>query len=289
MLAGVWFVSLRVLKKSEKEDGLTVKKIGLVVLSLLLITLLVGCGTGKATGTGKNVVPAVPVELTISAAASLQNSLTEIQKVYTQKYPGIKLTFNFGASGPLQQQIEQGAPADLFISAGKSQMDALEKKNLLVDKTRVNLLRNELVLITGTDNKSITSIQDLTKPGVGKISIGTPGSVPAGKYAQESLQSLKLWNTLQPKLVLAKDVTQVLTYVEMGSVDAGFVYRSDAQGSNQAKVVAAIPDSTHKPIVYPAAVIAASQHKQAAEDFLKYLESPQGQQIFTKYGFRTIK
>lgn len=260
------------------------------VLSLLLTVSLIGCGTtGNSPNSSKSVSPAAPTDLIVSAAASLQNSLTEIQKDYTHQNPGIKLTFNFGASGPLQQQIEQGAPADLFISAGQPQMDALEQKNLLVKDTRVNLLGNVLVLITGKNNTSVTSIQDLTKPGVAKISIGTPKTVPAGEYAQQSLTSLKLWDTLQPKLVMAGDVTQVLNYVESGNADAGFVYQSDAQSSNQVKVVADVPDSSHQPIVYPAAVIAASKHQQAATAFLKYLESSQGQQIFAKYGFKTMK
>ncbi|WP_240983266.1 molybdate ABC transporter substrate-binding protein [Acididesulfobacillus acetoxydans] len=260
-----------------------------VLLSVVL--LLAGCSAGGGTNSGKGGSQPGSRALIISAAASLQNSLTEIQKVYVKTHPDVRLTFNFGASGPLEQQIEQGAPADLFISAGKAQMDALVKKNLVVKQTKVNLLSNVLVLITGKDNKNVTSVQDLTKPGVRKIGIGTPQSVPAGKYAEESLKSLKLWNTLQQeqKLVLAKDVTQVLTYVEMGSVDAGFVYQSDAQSSSQVKVAAVVPDSAHRPIVYPAAVVAGSKDKRDAEDFLKFLESPQGQQIFAKYGFKTMK
>lgn len=261
------------------------KSIWLVFLSLLLTISLVGCGTGNSA---QSSAQAAPTELTVSAAASLQNSLTEIQKVYTEKNPGVKLTFNFGASGPLQQQIEQGAPADVFISAGKKQMDALEKKNLIVKDSRVDLLGNVLVLIAGKDNTSITSVQDLVKPGVGKIAVGTPKTVPAGQYAQESMTSLKLWDTLQPKLVMASDVTQVLSYVETGNADAGFVYKSDAQGSSKVKVVATVPENAHKPIVYPAAVIAASKNQQAAINFLKYLESPEGQQIFAKYGFKTM-
>lgn len=258
----------------------------LVVLSFLLMLSAVGCGTVNSS---QNSTQPSTTELTVSAAASLQNALTEVQKVYTQKNPGIKLTFNFGASGPLQQQIEQGAPADLFISAGKKQMDALEQKNLIVKGSRANLLGNDLVLITGKDNTGISSIQDLSKANIGKIGIGTPESVPAGKYAQESLKNLKMWDSLQSKLVMAKDVTQVLNYVETGSADAGFVYQSDAQSSTSVKVVATVPDGSHKPIVYPAAVIAGSKNQQAAEDFLKFLESKDGQKIFAKYGFKTMK
>jgi molybdate transport system substrate-binding protein len=164
----------------------------------------------------------------------------------------------------------------------------LEQKKLLVSDSRVNLLGNDLVLITGKDNSLVTSLDDLNKSSVNQVSIGTPKSVPAGQYAQEALTNLKLWDSLQPKLVLAKDVTSVLNYVETGNADAGFVYQSDAQGSTQVKVVATIPSSTYKPIVYPAAIIAATKNKQATQDFLKYLLSSDAQRIFAKYGFKSL-
>jgi molybdate transport system substrate-binding protein len=167
-------------------------------------------------------------------------------------------------------------------------MDALEQKNLIVKESKVDLLGNDLVLITGNDNSKVTSLEDLTKSSVGQISIGTPESVPAGKYAQEALTNLKLWDLIKPKFVLAKDVTQVLNYVETGNVDAGIVYRSDAQGSTKVKVVTVMPASSYKPVAYPAAVIAATKNKQAAEDFLKYLQSSDAQQVFVKYGFKTL-
>lgn len=262
--------------------------LGLFVISLLFVLTLVGCNAGNSTQPPQNSAQVKPTEIMISAAASLQNALTELQKDYTQKTPGIKLTYVFGASGTLQQQIEQGAPVDLFISAGKAQMDALEQKNLIIKESKVNLLGNDLVLVTGKDTSKVTSLEDLSKSSVGKISIGTPESVPAGKYAQESLTNLKLWDLLQPKFVLAKDVTQVLNYVETGNVDAGIVYQSDAQGSSKVKVVTVMPANSYKPVAYPAAVIAATKNKQAAEDFLKYLQSSDAQQVFVKYGFKTL-
>lgn len=260
----------------------------LLMFSFFLILSLVGCSAGNTTQSSTNATQAKPTEIMVSAAASLQNSLTELQKDYAKKKPEVKLTISFASSGTLQQQIEQGAPADLFLSAGKSQMDALEQKNLLVKDSRIDLLGNDLVLITGKDNSKVTSLEDLTKAGVDKISIGTPESVPAGKYAKESLTNLKLWNALQPKFVLARDVTQVLNYVETGNVDAGLVYQSDARGSTKVKVVTVVPASSHKPIVYPAAVISATKNKQAAEDFLKYLQNSEAQQVFVKYGFKTL-
>ena len=260
----------------------------LVLFSFLLILTLAGCSTGKATQPSTNVSQAKPTEVMISAAASLQNSLTELQKDYAQKNPDIKLNFSFGASGMLQQQIEQGAPVDLFISAAKAQMDTLEKENLIVKDSRIDLLGNDLVLITGKDNSKVASLEDLSKSTVSQISIGTPKSVPAGQYAQEALTNLKLWDSLQPKLVMAKDVTTVLNYVETGNADAGFVYRSDAQGSTKVKVVTVVPASSYKSVVYPAAIIAATKNKQITEDFLKYLQSSEAQQVFAKYGFKTL-
>ena len=254
------------------------------LIGMLTLLPLVGCGSasnqGTATGTGQ------VHEIMIPAAASLQAALTELAKDYQGKHPDVKLTFTYGASGVLQQQIEQGAPADLFISAGKAQMDALETKNLLDKTTRVNLLSNELVLITGKDNQAISNVADLKKPEVKKISLGIPDSVPAGKYTQESLKSLQLWDTLQAKFVYAKDVSQVLNYVETGNAEAGFVYRSDAMLSNNVKVAYPVPDGTHKPIVYPAAVLAHSQNKEIAADFLQYLRSSEGKQVFSRYGFK---
>ena len=260
----------------------------LFLFSVLLILSLIGCSTGNATQPSTNVTKVEPTEIMVSAAASMKDSLTELQKAYAQKTPGVKLTFVFGGSGTLQQQIEQGAPADLFISAGKAQMDALEQKNLLIKESKFDLVGNELVLVTGKDNNKVTSLEDLTKASVAQVSIGTPESVPAGKYAQEALTNLKLWDLIKPKFVLAKDVTQVLTYVETGNVDAGLVYQSDAQGSTKVKVVTVVPASSHKPIVYPTAIISATKNKQASEDFLKYLQSSEAQQVFVKYGFKTL-
>lgn len=258
------------------------------LLMLSLSLTLLGCGTGNMTEPSKSKAQVQPQEIIVSAAASLKDSLTELEKTYTQKNPGVKLLFNFDASGTLQQQIEQGAPADLFISAGKSQFDALNQKNLLVKDSEISLLGNDLVLVVSKDNSDVKSLQDLTQQSVQKISIGTPESVPAGKYAQESLINLKLWDILQPKFVPAKDVTQVLNYVETGNVEAGLVYKSDALDSTKVKVVMTVPADSHKAIVYPAGVVAASKNQQVAGDFLKYLQSDEAQQVFVKYGFSSL-
>lgn len=254
----------------------------LMFLSFLMMPgLLAGCARGKQE-------PGIPAEITVSAAASLKDALTAIQGLYESKKPGSKLVLNFGSSGTLQQQIEHGAPVDLFISAGKSQMDALAAERLLVQGSRVNILGNELVLIVGKDNNSIKSFTDLNKPEVKYIGIGQPDSVPAGKYAKETLTALNLWDGLQSKLVEAKDVRQVLTYVENGDAEAGLVYKSDTMVSDRVKIAAVAPANLHKPIVYPAAVIKASKNAASAQELLKFLKSKEAQQVFLKYGFAEL-
>jgi molybdate transport system substrate-binding protein len=268
------------------------RKKSLLLSIVIFCLLLAGCSNaGNAQAPApqdtKASAPVAQKELIVSAAASLKNPMTEIKKVYEEKNPGIKLTFNFGSSGSLQTQIEQGAPADIFLSAGASQMDALEKKNLLTSGTRTDFVANDLVLVVGLNNTTIKSFQDLTKAD--KISIGTPESVPAGKYAQEALTKMKLWDSLKPKMVLGKDVTAVLTYVESENVQAGIVYGSDAHESQKVKVVAAAPADSHSPIIYPGAVIASSKNQDEAKAFLQYIASPDAQAILVKYGFKANK
>lgn len=256
------------------------KKHSLYLIILLSITLLMaGCGSPAASDT-----PSPTIELNISAAASLTDAIQEIGSLYNGQHPDVQLTFNLASSGTLQKQIEEGAPADLFISAGKKQMDALQEQGLIVNSSRQDLLGNELVLIAPEDSL-LQDFAGLTDPAVGKIGIGTPETVPAGKYAQEALTSMGLWDALQPSLVQAKDVREVLTYVETGNAGAGLVYRSDTYQAEKIKIVATAPNSSHKPIVYPLAVVKSSSKQEAAADFAKFLTTQEAADIFSKYGF----
>ena len=249
-------------------------------IMLFIITVIAGCGS---SGT-KTESKAEPVKLTISAAASLQDAAVELKDIYQKQQPGVEITYNFEASGPLQKQIEEGAPVDLFISAGKKQMDALTDKRLIIDTSRVNLLSNELVLIAGQDSR-LTGFDGLTGADIKKIGIGTPETVPAGSYAKEALTTLKLWDKIQTKLVQAKDVRQVLTYVETGNVDAGLVYKSDAMAGKNIKTIAAAPADAHKPIVYPMAIIKSTKHQKETEAFAYFLQSSEAAGVYEKYGF----
>jgi molybdate transport system substrate-binding protein len=196
---------------------------------------------------------------------------------------------NYGASGTLQLQIEQGAPVDVYLSAAPKQMDSLESKGLLLKGTRKDLLRNEIVLIVPKDSTlGIATFQDLLKPDVKKVALGEPVAVPAGKYAQDVLTHLGIYDQVNAKAVLAKDVRQVLTYVESGDVDAGIVYTTDALSSNKVKIVAQAPAGSHSPVIYPVAVIKTSKNAAAAKAFEDFLSGSQASAIFQKYGFSLV-
>jgi len=259
-------------------------KIFWIILGLMVFTavLVIGCGKEKP-----NALPQ-PVNLTISTAASLQDASAELKTIFEKQNQNVTITYNLAASGTLQKQIEEGAPADIFISAGKAQMDALSQKGLIIEESRKDLLGNELVLIAGKNSK-LAKFEELTSASVNKISIGTPETVPAGKYAKETLTTLKIWDQLQPKMVLAKDVRQVLTYVETGNVDAGLVYRTDAVTSSNVKIITAAPAGSSAPIVYPMALIKSTKHQQEAEVFAAFLTSDDAVKVFEKHGFKVIK
>ena len=263
-------------------------KISRVLMCVLAsaIVLLAGCGGDKQP----TPAAAPPVELTVLAAASMKDAMGEIQKLYTAEKPNVTLIYSFASSGALQKQIEQGAPADLFISAAAKQMDELEGKNLIKKETRKNLLENSLVLIVPKDSSlSLSKYEDLSQAAVKKVSIGETETVPAGQYAKEVLTKLAIWDAVKAKAVMAKDVRTVLTYVETGNVDAGIVYGTDAAISDKIKITAAAPAGSHKPIVYPVAVLSGAKQPQAAGEFLAFLNGPGAKAVFEKYGFTVSK
>ena len=263
------------------------KLTGNLLLGVLAISLFVaGCGGATQQPAPKATEAPKPVELNISAAASMKDALAEIQANYQKKAPQVKLIVNLGASGSLQKQIEQGAPADIFISAAPKQMNELETKNLVNKATRKNLLENKLVLIVPKDSTlKISKLEDLQNDAVKQISIGETKVVPAGQYAEQALKKLGVWEKVQGKIVFAKDVRTVLTYVDTGNVDAGLVYKTDAASSKKVKILATAPDGSHAPIIYPAAVLTGAKNQKAAEEFLAYLAGPEGKTVFEKYGF----
>lgn len=228
------------------------------------------------------------IELNISAAASLKEAMADLEAAYTSKNPEVSFVINYGSSGSLQQQIEQGAPCDLFISAGEKQMTALEEEGLLLDGTNKDLVKNSLVLVTSNDSE-ISSIDSLNSDAVSKIALGEPSSVPAGKYADETLTSLAIKDSLNNKLVFAKDVKEVLAWTAFGNADAGFVYLSDALSSDGVKIVETISEEYHSPITYPVAIIKDSDDIDAAKAFEDFLFTDEAQEIFEKYGYKSVE
>ncbi|MBS4026646.1 MAG: molybdate ABC transporter substrate-binding protein [Clostridia bacterium] len=260
------------------------RKLIFLVLTLAIITGLLIAGCTKPGNQAAQIKPTTT--LTLSVAASLTDAITEIKELYKKENPTVEIQLNFGSSGALQQQIEQGAPADIFISAASQQMNNLQEKGLLVDETRKDLLVNKIVLITPIGS-AIKNFEDLLNPNVKIIALGETETVPAGRYAKGVLESLALWDKLQPKFTFAKDVREVLAFVETGNADAGIVYQTDAQISNKVQIAAVAPEGSHAPIVYPLAVIKDSKNKEAANQFIQFITSAVGKTVFEKYGFTT--
>ena len=233
-------------------------------LALTLASFVTAC-------TSSNPNPKAPskVTLTISVAASLQDVMKAVKNIYQLENPNLEIIYNFGSSGSLQQQIEQGAPTDVFISAAPKQMNVLEKRGLLLTQTRQNLL----------------TFETLSTADLEKIALGDPDSVPAGQYGKQVFNSLKAYDKLTPKLVYGKSVRQVLFYVETGNVDAGIVYATDATISSKVKVTDTAPEDSHSPIIYPIAVIKESKKTEESQKFIDFLLSEKGQSVFADYGF----
>jgi len=257
--------------------GDNMKKLFASLLCCIIPLFLIGCNDDEDTDV---------VHLTVSAAISLTEALEDIQKVYEQDH-AVELTFNLGGSGTLSQQIQQGAPVDVFISANQEWMNTLENEDLINQQTRTNITGNKLVLITGI-NATIDyqSFADISSADVEKIAIGNPESVPAGEYAETALKHLHLWDKLEDKLVFAKNVRQVLTYVETENTDIGIVYESDAVGSPDIKILATAEKDAHEPIIYPAAMITDTKNEQEAAAFIRFLETDEAQEIFAEHGLK---
>lgn len=249
-------------------------------LTLALVLLLTACSPGAGQR------DSAPAEIIISAAASLTDALTELQKAYEAEHRNIKLKYNFGSSGALAHQIEQGAPADLFIAAGAGPMDGLVAKGLVEQSAVKTLATNSLVLIRGKAAAAVVNTwTDLAGGQVKRIAIGNPAHVPAGQYGKTVLEKLNLWAAVEPRLVLGEDVRQVLNFVASGEVEAGIVYRTDAAASQQVVVLAEAPAGSHPPVEYPMAVLKDSRHGAQAKAFADYLTSEKGRQVLAKFGF----
>jgi molybdate transport system substrate-binding protein len=228
--------------------------------------------------------------LTVFAAASMKNALDEIDAAYTAK-SGVKITVSYAASSALAKQIEQGAPADVFISADTDWMDYAASKKTINESSRVNLLGNSIVLIaprdTKVDNVSIGPGFDLAKlSGDGRIATGDVKSVPVGKYAKAALEKLGSWQAAESKFAMADSVRAALTLVARGEAALGIVYSTDAKVEPGVKIVGTFPADSHPAILYP--VAATTTAKPEASDYLAFLRSTAAKTIIEKYGFKFL-
>ena len=222
-------------------------------------------------------------EIGLSAAASLKEVVIELSDAYRKRHPEARIINNFGGSGALARQIEQGAPADIFIPANREWMDYLRDRRLVEPGTVGTFAHNALVF-AGTSRVPVTGMKDLAK--LHRIAIGSPASVPAGGYAMQSLKASGIWKELAGKLVMARDVREAMKYAELGEVDGAFVYRTDALlMGKRARILFTVPEGLHGRITCPMALTAAGARKREARDFFRFLQSGEARKVLEKYGF----
>lgn len=231
-------------------------------------------------------LPAVGGELTVSAAASLTEAFQAIGKAYEAGHPGTRIVLNFGASGLLLQQIDSGAPVDVFATADMDTMDQAEARQLIVGSSRASFARNQLVLIAPTGAKpQVNALADLARPAIGRVAISNPDTVPVGRYTRAALVAQGLWAAVEPKMISTQNVRQSLDYVVRGEVDAGFVYATDAR-LETGKVHLVGPVTTEQPVIYPIAVVRTSKEAGPAMEFIAFVRSAPAQQILQSLGFQ---
>lgn len=228
-------------------------------------------------------------ELHVFAAASLTDALQEIAAAY-EKAGGDRIALNLGASSTLARQIQEGAPADLFLSADEEKMDGLEKRGLVLAGTRRSVLSNTLVIVVPMDGGlPIASPQDLASPRVRAIALAEPQTVPAGIYAKEYLRKLKLWSKVIDRVIPTENVRAALAAVESGNVDAAIVYKTDAGISKKVRIAYEVPRAEGPKISYPFAVLKESENPEAAHRFLAYLGSKPALDVFREFGFLILE
>lgn len=275
------------------------RKVFACVTMCSMVLSLVGCGTSQATETKENA-EAAEVTLNVFAAASMTETLTEIQEMYKEVAPNVTLVFNFDSSGTLKTQIQEGADCDVFISAAQKQMNQLDKDadpevnteglDYVLEGTRINLLENKVVLAVPDGNpKGIESFADL---GTDKLSLLALGNedVPVGQYSEEILTNLGMLDQLEQenKITYGSNVKEVTTQVSEAAADAGIIYATDAYSAGLS-VVAQADDTMCKQVIYPAAVLNISENQDAAEAFLDYLKTDDCMKVFEEVGFTAVK
>lgn len=246
------------------------KKVIIYIVIAMIGIIVIGCKKDEKT------------KVHLSVASSLKDPLLKIEEIYEKNNSNVDLVLNFGSSGSLKQQIVQGAPCEIFISASKKYMDELKDKNYLLDNKYKELVRNKLVLVSST--KDIHSIEDLKGDDYKRIGIGEVKTVPVGQYAEEVIVSTGIKPYVEDKLIYGKDAKEVLAWVISGNVDAGFLYSSDTTHHKNLNAVS-IDDNLHSPIIYPIGVIKKGNNLEEASKLSKFLQSEESKKILESYGY----
>ena len=230
-------------------------------------------------------------EILVAAAASLKNAYEDkLIPMFEEANPGVTVKGTYDSSGKLQTQIKEGLEADVFMSAAKKQMTALDEEGMIASDTITDLLENKIVLIVPTGNeKKLEKFEDIENAD--SIALGDPASVPAGQYAQEALTNLGIWDKIQDKVSFGTNVTEVLNQVAAASADAGIVYATDAASmADQVEVVAEAPEgSLAKKVIYPVAVVKGTAHEEVAKEFVAFLQTDKAITVFEEYGFSSAQ
>lgn len=248
-------------------------------IKIFLIVMFCICITVVNAGEEKT-------KIVVGSAPSVKEVIEKAAEIYMKNNPDVEIKFSYASSGAIQNQIENGAPIDIFIAVGGKQMNAVDEKGMIVKVTRSVIAADELVAITDKNSKSINKIEDLLNPNVKLIANGEPGLVPCAKTVEESLKYLNKYEEMKPKFVYAKDLPQVLAYVESGNVDAGFVWNSTAKKSDKIKIIFKADEKMHKTVLVEAAVINSSKNKVKSEEFIKILKSKEMASLFIEKGFK---
>ncbi|WP_099223149.1 molybdate ABC transporter substrate-binding protein [Listeria costaricensis] len=257
----------------------------ILLMASLLAILLTGCTTnGEKESIGSP--ESDPIEIHLSAAASLKESVEEIRRNFEKENPSIKLTIDYASSGQIRERVKNGAPIDGVLFASEQDLDALIDEKLAKGKEK--FATNRLVLIQPKEAKGTDEDWQTALKQAERIAMGDPESVPAGSYAKETLESLKLYDSLHDQLVFGSDVRQVLSYVASGNAELGFVYQTDAAISPDVKIVQKIPEDLHTEIGYYAGIITDSSHTKAVQTFMDQLTAAESQQILQDHGFQTV-
>lgn len=255
-----------------------------LVLSSLIIVILLGIAVFLIV---PHETEEKQITITVSAASSLTEAFGNIAREFEASHPNTKVELNLAGSGNLRSQIESGAPVDVFASASERDMDLLSEKDLIQNASRKDFAANTLVMIVpaNSSSRSPENLEALAADNIEKIAIGNPESAPVGKYTKQALETAGLWQKIQNRIILAENVKQVLTYVEAGEADAGFVYMTDARNEkeNRSRIVYTVP--VNEPISYPIAVVKSSENAKEAQEFVDFVTGNEGQEILVKYGF----